>query len=122
MPICHSCNKPFPDFKELARHIIANKKTHRKGLFWAQKHLMNQRALDKKATMLAKNHNPLTEEDKENKKDTRRVLSGQLKNANTFCPKCKRAGIYQFPIEYAESPDAWRTGKSLVKLCVNCGG
>ena len=121
MPICHSCNKPSPDFKELAKHIIANKRTHRGGLMWARKYLLNQRALDRKVS-LKNNRVPLSEQEIENKKDSRRELSGALKNTSSFCPKCKRAGIYQFPIEYTKSPDAWRVGNFLVKLCVNCGG
>jgi len=122
MVICLSCQQTFPDYKELALHIITNKATHRKGRRWANKYLTNQRALDKKVTTQGKERSPLTQQDIENRRDTRRELSGQTKMSETLCPKCKHNGVRSFPIEYAKSPTAWRVGKSLVKLCVGCGG
>ena len=122
MPICHTCQQPFPDYRELALHIIANKATHRIGRRWASKYLTNQRALDKKVTMKGRERSPLTQQDIENKRDTRRELSGKDIISETICPKCKHNTVRSFPIEYAKSPTAWRRDNRLVKLCVGCGG
>lgn len=122
MPICHSCQQPFADFKALALHIASSKKGHRKGKMWAAKYLSNQRALDMKTTMQNRNHTPLTQQEKDNKANAHRELSGKVVNTDTICPHCKRQGISQLPIEYAHSSEAWRAGKCLVKLCISCGG
>ena len=122
MPLCLTCKQPFPDYKELALHIVANKKTHKKGRLWANKYLMNQRTLDMKATIQNRNHTPLTEQERESKKDSQRELSGRLINTNTICPHCKKTSVYQFPIEYVKDPYAWRIGSNFVRLCPRCGG
>lgn len=122
MPTCLNCQQLFTDYKGLAHHIIANKKTHKRGLLWASKYIMRQRQLDRKATEQGRNYTPLTQTDKDNRHDLERVLSGVAINSPTICPKCKHKSISQFPIEYAESRQAWRVGNALVKLCVACGG
>jgi hypothetical protein len=119
---CNTCHQSFESYKELALHIITNKKTHKKGRLWASKYTMKQRALDMKTTIQNRNHTPLTEQDRENKKDTRRELSGRLINTNTICPACKKTGVHQFEIEYIKDPDTWRMGNNFVRLCPRCGG
>lgn len=121
MPICNSCHKSFPDFKELAKHIMANKKGHRYGQVWAARCLTNQRNLDRKVSLQNRGNNPLTQQEKENKQDSHRELSGQTSIAETICPKCKCKGVYSFPIEYIKCPVIWREGNRLVKLCISCG-
>lgn len=122
MPECIACHQFFKDYKELALHITCNRKTHKRGLLWASKFLTNQRNLDRKATMQSRDRLPLTQEDKENRDNNQRELSGHIQTVKTYCPHCKRNGVYQFPVEYISSPEAWRVGSTLVKLCIPCEG
>lgn len=119
---CNSCGETFETYKDLAIHIMSSKKGHRQGKIWASKYLSKQRILDRKVSMQSRNHSPFTEQDRENRREAERVLSGNIANTRTICPKCKSLGIYQFPIEHTESKEAWRIGGSLVKLCIRCGG
>jgi hypothetical protein len=84
---------------------------------------MRQKALDKKATMQDRHRGrtALTEDEKQNKEDVHRVLSGEEKRVNTWCPKCKRIGVDSLPIEFVENPTAWRIAGKIVKFCINCG-
>lgn len=118
MPICNTCHQPFEDYKELAKHIIINKKTHKKGRLWASKFLSKQQLLDKKRANTERI--PLTEQDKENKLNTRRDVSGETTTTLAICPKCNREHFYTFPIEYVQSPTAWKRNNSIVKLCSVC--
>lgn len=122
MPTCNKCRSNFPDFKSLALHIISNKKTHKQGLKWASQYITRQRQLDRKVTAQRRGRVLFTDEDRDNKEDLRRVLSGQTIISNILCPRCKRGSIRQLPIEHAGNPEAWRVGKALVVLCINCGG
>lgn len=122
MPKCNSCNEIFEDFRDLAKHII--RKRHRKGRIWASRFLMRQRQLDRKASFATDrtNFTPPTAEDRLNKQSTYRQLSGYTENAYTICPRCNRKSLYNFPVEFIESLDAWRKEDCLVKLCAGCGG
>lgn len=122
MPMCLVCNKPYPDFGELARHIIGNKKSHRKGFMWASRYLTKQRELDRKSTFQERNQNriPLTSGELANKRETVRELSGETTVAETYCPHCKRKTRQLFPIEYGESQEVWRDKGCLVVLCQSC--
>lgn len=122
MPKCNTCNQVFDDFGNLAQHII--RKRHRKGRIWAARFLMQQRRLDRKASIATDrtNFTPPTEQDKINKQSTYRQLSGYTEQVYTVCPSCKRLSLYNFPVEFTESPDAWRKEDCLVKLCAGCGG
>ena len=116
MPECRYCHQPTKDWHELAVHIIASKKGHRGGKKWAAKYLhrnlLNKRDHPERA--------PLTDEQREMREDTTRELSGQVEYANTICPKCKRQHREQLPIEFTESPTAWRVKQTLVVLCSGC--
>ena len=120
MELCHSCNKEFADYKELALHISSSKKGHRKGKRWAAKYLLRLRALSKRENNYG--HSKLTEADKENKRSTIRKLSGESVFVEALCPHCKRKSRQNLPIEYAESKEAWRNKGCLVVLCQSCGG
>jgi predicted restriction endonuclease len=63
----------------------------------------------------------LTEEQKEAKQDCRATISGIRKMVETVCPKCKRKEHQSLPVEYVQSPLAWRQENRLVILCVGCG-
>ena len=117
---CHSCSEAFEDYKELALHIIASKK--HKGKKWAAKYIMINGLSPENRFERKQNGSPLTAEQRVSKEDCRRVLSGENEFVNTICPKCKRGGRPLLPVEYVESPVAWRIKDNLVKLCQNCGG
>ncbi len=114
---CHSCQQIFADYGELALHIASSKKGHRKGKKWASNYLMRTRVLDKKNGY----RTPLTEQDRENKRDAQRELSGEIKYVPTVCPQCHQGQRQQLPIEYVESNSAWKIRGEFVVICNNCG-
>ncbi len=118
MPFCHSCKKPFADFKELALHIISSKKGHRHGKRWAAKYLLKVRQLDKRKELNGRT--PMTEEQKENKRNLERELSGENEFVITYCPHCKSLKKQPMPIEFTQSGEAWREKDKLVVLCPSC--
>jgi hypothetical protein len=107
----------FTDYKDLALHIAASKNGHRGGKKWAAKYLMNIRALSRK-----ENHNriELTEEDRENKLDTIRHLSGKEERVMAICPQCKQGHRESLPVEFTQSSIAWRVKNCLVVMCEKC--
>jgi hypothetical protein len=117
---CLSCGKEFEDYQELALHISSERKGHRKGKKWAAKyihrHLKNKREYDNNGRV------SLTVEQKANKEDTRRGLSGEQRVAETICLSCKRVNRVALESEYVSSPQAWRIQGKLVKMCASCGG
>ena len=119
MPKCFNCDEVFPDYMALALHITSAKKGHRKGKRWAAKYLMlNKISIDKKRN---NNRTPLTEKDRENKRNSKLELSGQTQTLLTYCPKCKKSYKQAVPVEYAMSPTAWRNTKGiLIMACPNC--
>ena len=120
MPDCHACGQSFGDFRELALHIAASRKGHRQGKVWAAKYLLKNgvsRDLPQRT--------PMTDEERENRaanlKESRRVISGREKIAQTFCPVCKTSSRQALPVEYTESVEAWRDrNKTLVVCCEEC--
>jgi hypothetical protein len=121
MPTCHACHSEFPDFKELAIHIMANKKGHRKGRMWAAKYIMINGLSPDKRIDRKTDHIALTAEQKEAKKDCKGTISGIRKMVETVCPKCKRMEHQSLPVEYIGRPLAWRKDNRLVILCEGCG-
>ncbi len=118
MPVsCFYCDQTFEDFSALAVHIGSSKKGHRKGKRWAAKYLLLNK-LSPNAKRKDNNRTPLTEEDKANRASLIRELSGNKKAMTTYCPKCKGNAHQPVPIEYAESPAAWRTTSGV--LIMNC--
>ncbi len=119
MPICHSCNESFADFEALALHISSSKKGHRKGRKWAAKYLTKVNKLNQKQSFL--NKTPLTKEDRENRANLKRELSGNFQYVNTLCPSCKNAIPQKLPIEFIQSVEAWRTKEGTLRVCcLNC--
>lgn len=113
---CHTCKQVFADPKKLAKHIVANKKTHKKQ-YWAQSVLSDKKRLDRKLSMRKLERTPLTDEDREAKEDTRREISGATKLVPTVCPRCKRPGnLQQLEVEHTDNPVAWRIGNCFVRL------
>lgn len=123
---CKTCGKHVTDFKELIRHILSNSKTHPAWqVKWAGKATMNVEYLDRKVTMQKQFEGgkvPLTEQEKENKQDAKRVLCGIEKTVLCKCPACKTKFPTRIPVEYVESPSAWKDkdGKTLIVSCFGC--
>jgi hypothetical protein len=116
---CNTCGDSFDTYQELAAHIQSSpRKTHKHGRKWAAKLLLRVSQLDKKQDF--ENRTKLTEQEKENKLDTRRELSGQKTFVNTKCPQCKRVHAEALEVEYAHSKDAWRAGNMFMILCISC--
>lgn len=122
MPLCHSCNKGFANWDELALHILATKKGHRKGKKWAAKYMALNGLSAKAQGKYEFDRTPLTEEDRANKEDTRMRLSGITQFETTTCPKCKDRHRISLEAEFATSPVAWRIGGNIAKICQGCGG
>jgi len=122
MPVikCLSCGKEFEDYQSLALHISSERKGHRKGKKWAAKYISRQVISKQKVEFNGRV--PLTAEQKANKEDSRRVLSGEQRVAETVCLKCKRVSRVVLEAEYVSSPHAWRIQDRLVKMCNSCGG
>lgn len=118
---CHACHAWFEDYTELALHISSEKTGHRKGKKWAASLLLKVRQLDSKKDM--KERTPLSEEDKENRREIQRSveLSGAKYMVNTICPKCKSRHAETLEVEYVRSPLAWKTLQgTLIILCARC--
>jgi hypothetical protein len=118
---CNACHDFFEDYGELAQHIAGQKKGHRKGKIWAAKFLLKVRKLDARKDL--KERVPLSEEDKENRRELRVELSGVTKMTNTQCPKCKSPHAEALEIEYVKSPLIWATSRGTpLILCARCRG
>lgn len=123
---CKTCGKHVTDFKELIRHILSNSKTHPAWqVKWAGKATMNVEYLDRKVTMQKQFEGgkvPLTEQEKENKKNTQRELSGIESIQTCKCSHCRQHHPERIPVEYIQSPGAWRDidGKTLIVTCMSC--
>ena len=122
---CHYCPATFENFKELAKHIIASKKvglhSNRKSQAWAKKFLMNKDFLDRKVSMnQGGGRIALTEEQKQNKEDIKRELSGQTKYVKTKCPKCKTLGFDFVEVEHLIEPFIWTENERILKNCEVC--
>jgi len=115
---CLSCGDDFESYQELAVHISASKTGHRRGKKWAAKYL-SRHVINKRDNNFSKG-SPLTTEDIKNKRENRRVLSGEQRYAETICPKCRKPNRAVVEVEHATSPQAWRIGGRLVRVCANC--
>jgi len=118
---CRICNQDFEyDWHSLAKHISISKKGHRAGKKWAAKYLLQVNRLNAKRDLPQRV--PLTEEQKEARRDLRREISGDTQRVLTLCPHCKSQAVSVLPVEYTQSPIAWRQNNNLVVLCEPCRG
>lgn len=115
---CRFCNYTCEEFSELAKHIVAQKQTHRHGMKWASSFLLKVNILNQKKDFQGRI--PLTTEEKESKESCERELSGMVKTAQTVCPNCNHSTIQVLPIEYVNSGIAWKLGKSFMINCPAC--
>lgn len=116
---CRTCNYSCEDFTMLAKHIIQNKRTHKKGLKWASSFLTKAKILNRKPD-LSSGRTPLTEEQKQAKQDSHRILSGIEKTVMTYCPGCNHKVPQRLPVEFIQSNFAWKNNNLLMINCVNC--
>lgn len=114
---CHYCDKQFNDIKELALHIMASTGLHYRGHKFASTILTDVNRLNKKVDV-PKARIPLTEQEKENKCNCQRDLSGENKFTITFCPICKKTTQQSLPIEFVISNNSWRNKNGY--LMVDC--
>ena len=119
MPECNNCGYSCAEFKDLAKHIVANKKSHRRGVKWASSFLLKVQFLNQKQDLNG-GRIALTDEQKEAKQNAQREISGRIKFVETVCPRCKSGQRQTLPIEFADDPFTWRKNKVLVVNCNRC--
>lgn len=119
MPECNTCHKPFGDFKALAKHILENRFSHGHGVYWAQKFLTNADFLNQKVEK-TQSRMPLTEQDKINKEDSQRILSGQEMIVLSICPNCAKSSRTSLPIEHTQSCTSWKINGKIAVNCYTC--
>lgn len=133
---CRTCGQLFGNWDEVSAHILEHAKIKndphkrdRAGILWAKKY-KHRSAINKLKKIGQSKDAPyrqtLTKEQKLNKQDSRRVLSGKTKLVPIKCfnSKCKNGGQNgrrePIEIEYVESEQALRDGGCFLILCENC--
>ena len=113
---CNTCYEEFPDYQSLALHIMSAKSKHQRGKKWAAKFLSLKSWMKEKPERIG-----VTAQDRENKENGRRELSGNTQHVKTVCPNCKQSNVQSLPVEYVESRDAWKTQSGVFMVdCINC--
>lgn len=121
MPVsCHSCQRSFADYKELALHISSSRKGHGRGKKWAAKFIMINGLSPDKREGRKNQRVALTEADKENRVNSARQLSGDNKYTETLCPNCRTKQRQSLPVEFITNPFAWSINKKFVVVCSGC--
>ena len=110
MPNCFKCKTSHETHVELAQHILGRTKHSRKSVQWAQRMILMEK---KKPDRVA-----LTDEQKQARQDTHIELSGESRIIEAVCLRGKHASTVSLPVEYANSPDAWKIHGSHI---INCG-
>lgn len=115
MPTCFQCNEYYETNIELAQHILGKKKHPRKSIQWAQHLILMEKRKPEGFT-------PLTDEQKQARRDARIELSGRNEIVRTFCMRGKHFVTQSLPVEYVASETAWRIQGKLVVMCESCRG
>ena len=116
---CHFCDYTCESFEDLAKHILAHKNSHKRGLKWANAYLLKVNYLNQKQDK--PDRITLTEEEKEAKVNCQRELTGELTNSLIVCPTCQSHSRTMLPTEYATEPYAWKNKKGEYYInCLNC--
>lgn len=128
--MCRVCKIVFNDWDELAHHVNKLSKIkgskHRKTL-WVESRI-HKNAIDILTKPIKKFEPPvpLTDEQKQNKVDSRRELSGETKLVMTYCPECKKRApnsILKTPqrieVEYILSEHAVKNEKGEFAILCN---
>jgi hypothetical protein len=114
---CSSCRDKEP--REVAQHIqVEHPNKHNK---WAARVMTNFDQLNRKADLQKQTDRvPLTDEEKEAKRSTQRQLSGIETKTETLCLNCNQLVTQKLPVEYIQSPFAWRISGRLAVTCDSC--
>jgi hypothetical protein len=119
METCHDCYEEFDGFRELAMHIISQKKTHnKKSRFWALKFLAQKNNTVELKKIAQSPDYEETEFGKENRESAVRHLSGESEIVRTVCPNCKQVTNQRLEAEYLTDRYTWRNSNGT--LIVNC--
>lgn len=112
---CRECGEPCKDWADLAHHIVKERHKDRQ---WALRFLAQKNNVRDFSP-----RTPLTEEQKELRKEMVREVSGQESFQDTVCPNCKKLNKQRLPVEYVEDYEAWRNSKGhLIVMCEGCKG
>jgi hypothetical protein len=122
-PICRICwRKDFKTWGDIATHILTIHKENKKDkkVMSARKWAANFKYKNvlygkKEQTRVA-----LTEEQKESKEDTKRIISGETKFVPVKCPRCKIGSRQFLEAEHVDCPEALKIENCFVKLCEGC--
>ncbi len=118
MPLCNQCHEPFDNYIDLAKHILTNKKTHRKSVKWAMSFKLKHAMFEPAGKVEGKI--PLTAEQRESKADSQRILSGEAQYCTILCPSCNLSYPERLPIEYTKSNTAWKSNGMFLVNCQHC--
>jgi hypothetical protein len=118
--ICAVCKEDFGvEWNDLAKHILKQKDSmHKRGRRWAHKVLTNAKKLNQKRDMPGRI--PLTEQQKENKKEMKRVVSGMEEPVIAICPNCKNKHRVKLAIEHIRYEHAWMINGRYAVICADC--
>lgn len=113
MPQCFKCGTNFATNLELATHILGmpRRKHGLKSFIWAQRFILTKKEKPE--------YTPVTEEQRKSRYSAIRELSGETKIVTTICLRGKHSLLQELPIEYVNSPYAWRVQGRLVVTCSN---
>ena len=122
---CLYCDHtPFDNYKELAKHILENKKTHKNkaSLYWAKMYLTDHKRLDRKVSREHNNQErqPVTNEQRVSRNDTRRELSGRTMLVPVRCLRCNKGRREYLPTEHTDNPQALMIDNCFVVNCDGC--
>jgi hypothetical protein len=116
---CHICNLNFESYPALAQHILRERKTHRKSQKWAASFNLKVNILNQKKDAPT-GRVALTEDEKQNKIDSHRELSGQTRAVFCLCSKCNTKFLANIEVEFLTDHGAWIINKMPVFSCTSC--
>ncbi len=122
MPDCKTCGKPCDTWPELYSHIMVSAKTHPKWqVKWAREKSMNADFLNQKVSRQnVDGKMPISEQERQNKEDCIRMVSGICKTVLVTCPHCKQKYPRKVEVEHIQNPTAWRKNQLLMISCNSC--
>lgn len=114
---CHNCDFTCEEYQSLAKHIISAQ--HKRGLKWANGFLLKH-VLFKEANP-NEGRTPLSEQDRANKIDSQRELSGQGCIVVVQCPQCTKTSRQLLAEEFTRSNEAWKSkNNQYFVMCESC--
>lgn len=122
IPICRECNAKFKDWKELAQHIIQEKRSHknRKSRIWASKVLCEKKNKQEFKQVADDPDKEKTELGDENRENRTMQLSGNFRAVLCYCPKCQTPFQTKLEEEYLALDNIWTIKNKPAILCEYC--